>query len=57
FVPLLAPQFLLLALPEWLIVLLSSNTNMRALQYHYTALLTPFIFIALLYGLKKNFKE
>ncbi len=53
FIPFLAPQFLLLALPEWLIVLLSSNENMRQLQYHYTALLTPFIFIALIYGLKK----
>ncbi|MBP9816402.1 DUF2079 domain-containing protein [Candidatus Woesebacteria bacterium] len=53
FIPFLAPQFLLLALPEWLIILLSSNENMRQLQYHYTALLTPFIFIALIYGLKK----
>lgn len=53
FIPLLAPQFLLLIVPEWMIILLSSNTNMRALQYHYTALLTPFIFLALIYGLKK----
>jgi uncharacterized membrane protein len=53
FLPLLAPQFLLLPAFEWLIILLSANTNLRELQYHYTALLTPFIFIALIYGFKK----
>lgn len=53
FVPLLAPQLLLIALPEWLINLLSANGNMRELQYHYTALLSPFILIATIYALKK----
>ncbi len=53
FLPLLAPQILLIALPEWLIVLLSSNENMRVVSYHYTALLTPFVFIASIYTLQK----
>jgi len=57
FVPILSPLLLLIALPEWLIILLSSNTNMQLIQYHYTALLTPFIFLSLIYGIKKVNKK
>lgn len=53
FLPILSPLYLLLALPEWMINLLSKSVNMRDLQYHYTALLTPFIIVASIYSFKK----
>lgn len=53
FVSLLSPVHLLISLPEWMINLLSSNNNMRLLQYHYSAQLTPFIIISAMYGTKK----
>lgn len=48
--PLLAPLFLVFMGPELLGYLLSNNHNMHVLYYQYTATLTPFIFIAALYG-------
>lgn len=53
FLSLLSPLHLLIALPEFLINVLSQNANMRSLQYHYTALLTPFIFISAIYGVAR----
>jgi len=52
FISLLSPIHLLIALPEYALNILSKNSNMRVLNYHYTALITPFIFISLLYGLE-----
>lgn len=52
FLPLLSPLYLILAAPEWAINLLSSNNNMRDLQYHYSALLTPFLIISSIYGVR-----
>jgi uncharacterized membrane protein len=52
FLPLFSPLYLFLATPEWMINLLSKNANMRNLQYHYTALLTPFIFLSSLYAFR-----
>ena len=51
FVSFLSPIHLLIALPEFAINMLSKNTNMRELHYHYTALLTPLIFISSIYGM------
>lgn len=48
--PLLAPLFLVFMGPELLGYLLSNNHNMHVLYYQYTATLTPFIFIASMYG-------
>lgn len=48
---LLSPIHLLIAFPEWMINILSRNGNMRVLNYHYTALLTPFLMISSIYGL------
>ncbi|MEO6509304.1 MAG: DUF2079 domain-containing protein [Patescibacteria group bacterium] len=52
FLSLFSPVYLLIAGPEWMLNILSKSTNMRDLQYHYTALLTPFIFISALFGLR-----
>lgn len=60
FTSLLSPIHLLIALPEFAINILSKNSNMRALQYHYTALLTPIIYVSSIYGvanLKKFTKK
>ncbi len=48
-----APQFLLFMLPELFLYLLSSNNNLHQIYYQYTATLTPFIFIAAIYGFAK----
>lgn len=53
FLPLLAPLPLLIALPELLINLVSSNSNMRQLHFHYTAMITPFLVISAIYGFQK----
>lgn len=53
FISLLSPLHLLIATPDILINLLSSNGNMRAFYFHYTATITPFVFIAATYGIKK----
>jgi uncharacterized membrane protein len=52
FLPLFSPFYLLIAAPEWMINLLSKSVNMTMLQYHYTAILTPFIVISSIYGFR-----
>ncbi|MFA5136181.1 MAG: DUF2079 domain-containing protein [Patescibacteria group bacterium] len=53
FLPFLAPMQFMIIIPELFINLLSSNDNMRAMYYHYTALIVPFTIIATIYGLKR----
>ncbi|OGK42185.1 hypothetical protein A2954_04185 [Candidatus Roizmanbacteria bacterium RIFCSPLOWO2_01_FULL_37_12] len=53
FLSLLSPIQLFIALPEFAINLLSKNPNMRNVIYHYTAVITPFVFISAVYGTKK----
>lgn len=52
FIPLIAPQFTFMPISEWMINILSSNSNMRLLKYHYLALIIPFIFVGLIYGFR-----
>ncbi len=58
FLSLLSPIQLLIALPELAINLFSKNPNLRNIIYHYTSVITPFVFISAIYGLKKltNYK-
>lgn len=51
FVSFLAPFFLIFALPDLVINLLSSNSQLHQIYYQYTSTITPFLFIATLYGL------
>lgn len=53
FLAILAPLNLAVALPEFAVVLLSGSDAMRLIIYHYTALLTPFLFIATIYGARR----
>lgn len=53
FLSLLSPLHLLIALPEFAINLISKSGAMRNIYFHYTAVLTPFIFISGLYGFKR----
>jgi len=50
FLSLLSPLYLLIALPEFAINLLSNSNEMRNIFYHYTSVITPFIFISAIYG-------
>jgi len=52
FLSLLSPA-ILIALPELAINLLSQDSNMRSVVFHYTAVITPFIFISGIYGFKR----
>ncbi len=58
FLSVLSPLQFLISLPELAINLLSQNGRMRYMIYHYTAVLTPFVFISAIYGANKliNFK-
>lgn len=50
FISLLSPLTLLIAAPEFGIIMLSSNGNMRDITLHYTAVITPFVFLSAMYG-------
>lgn len=59
FLSLFAPFYILPALPEFAINLLSSDPNMRNIIYHYSSVITPFVFISSIFGAKvlmKRFK-
>lgn len=53
FLSLASPLQLIPALPELAINLLSSNSKMRGVERHYTALIQFFIFISAIYGAKR----
>ena len=50
YLSLFAPLYLLFASLEFLISLLSNNPNLHQIYYQYTASITPFLFIAAIYG-------
>jgi uncharacterized membrane protein len=52
FIPVFSPVFLLPALPFFAQHMLSSRATELSIQYHYAAEITPFIFLALIYGIK-----
>lgn len=47
-----SPLYLIFAFPDLIINLLSSNANFHQIYYQYTATITPFIFIAAIYGVR-----
>lgn len=53
FLSLLSPLYLAIALPEFAINLLSNNIGTKLIIYHYTAVITPFVFVAAIYGVYK----
>lgn len=58
FMPVFAFPFITFAIPDLLINLLSKNANLHQIYYQYSATITPFIFIASIFGvgnLKKWF--
>ena len=52
FTSLLSPLYLIFALPDFLIDLLSNNDALHQIYYQYTSSITPFIFISSIYGVK-----
>ncbi len=53
YMALFSPFYLIFASGDLVIDLLSSNPQLRQIYYQYTATITPFIFIATIYGLKR----
>jgi uncharacterized membrane protein/uncharacterized membrane protein YbhN (UPF0104 family) len=51
YLALLSPFYLIFALPELGIYLLSSNPNLRSFQYHYGAIIIPFVYVSTIYGI------
>jgi uncharacterized membrane protein len=47
-----APFFMIFAIPDLLINLLSNNAQLHQIYYQYTAAISPFIFIGTIYGIK-----
>lgn len=45
-----APLFLIFAIPDLTINLLSNNAQLHQIYYQYTATITPFLFLAAIYG-------
>lgn len=52
FLPLLSAQFLIFAAPDFVINLLSNNSQLHQIYYQYTATITPFLFISTIYSAK-----
>ena len=52
FLSLLSPLALIFALPDLVINLLSNNTQLKQIYYQYTAIITPFMFITAIFGIK-----
>jgi uncharacterized membrane protein/fermentation-respiration switch protein FrsA (DUF1100 family) len=50
FISLLSPAYLIFAVPDLIINLLSSNIALREIYYQYTAAITPFILISAIYA-------
>lgn len=53
FLSILSPFYLIFALPDLLINLLSNNQNLKSMNYHYAAVILPFIYISAIYGIKR----
>ncbi|HZE87126.1 MAG TPA: DUF2079 domain-containing protein [Methylomirabilota bacterium] len=51
YLPLLAPLLLIFAIPDLFINLLSNNDQLHQIYYQYTATISPFLFLAAIYGL------
>lgn len=51
YLALLSPLYLAFALPEIAIYTLSSNPGLRSDQYHYGAIIMPFVYISTIYGI------
>jgi len=57
FTSFLNPSTLLIALPELAQNFLSSRIKQCTIEYHYSALIIPFVFISSIYGVKKILKS
>ncbi|MBI2034735.1 MAG: DUF2079 domain-containing protein [Candidatus Levybacteria bacterium] len=53
FLSFLSPLYLIFAVPDLLITLLSNNANLHQIYYHYTASITPFLFVSAIYAVKR----
>jgi uncharacterized membrane protein len=53
FLSLFAPLFLIGAIPDFAIDLLSNNAQLHEIFYQYTAIITPFVFISAIYGIRR----
>lgn len=47
-----SPLYLVFAVPDLLINLLTNNSNFRSITFHYQAVILPFIYISSIYGAK-----
>jgi uncharacterized membrane protein/uncharacterized membrane protein YbhN (UPF0104 family) len=57
YLSLLSPLYLIFALPDIAINLLSSNINLRSQGFHYGAIIIPFIYISSIYASQKIIKK
>jgi len=53
FLSLLSPMHLIFSIPDFLINLLSNNSQLHQIYYQYSATITPFIFISAIFGVKQ----
>jgi uncharacterized membrane protein len=56
FYALFSPLTLLISLPEWAINIISINLNQRGIYFHYSSIITAFLFYSLILGFK-NFNK
>ncbi|MBI4084862.1 MAG: DUF2079 domain-containing protein [Candidatus Levybacteria bacterium] len=52
YLPLASPFYLVFALPDLFINVLSDKPHLHQIYYQYTAVITPFLFLAAIFGLK-----
>ncbi|MBI3366755.1 DUF2079 domain-containing protein [Candidatus Roizmanbacteria bacterium] len=57
FLSVISPIQLLIAIPEFTINLLSNTWGMKSIIYHYTAVITPFVFLSAIYGIRRIYES
>lgn len=53
FLSLFSPFYMVFALPDFAINILSSNKNLKSYNFHYAASIIPFVYISAIYGVSK----
>lgn len=53
FLSVLSPLYIVFAIPDFMINLLSNNPQLHQIYYQYSSVITPFIFISAIYGIKR----
>ena len=53
FLSFIAPFFIVFSFPDLLLNIMSTNSNLKSINYHYAAVIIPFVYVSAVFGVKK----